>query len=259
MTGHAIFVPELLKAGTSIQGVSADAAFRFERYVSLMQAQLYNAAAALMMFEMTPATAWTSDPSSPAYARRREDLLMETLRTSPPSSARDFERLRFEAEVQAKRELWAEGQAPERWGRALHWMYAREFVYSLDTLAKALGELAKEPGSPSNVDAVLAKLRASVPGLKDARDSLHHLEDRALGRAKDGKPIVAQPLATGSIQTGGGLLMIENLDGSRFGITAGDGRFVEVDVCRATLEAARLAVQEAIDAFKWTGPPTHLP
>jgi hypothetical protein len=48
-------------------------------------------------------------------------------------------------------------------------------------------------------------------------------------------------------------------DGSRFGITANDGALVEVDVCRATLEAARVVVQQVIDAFKWTGPPAHLP
>jgi hypothetical protein len=132
------FVPELQKPGTAIDGVSSEAAYGFERYVDLIVTQLDDAAVALTMFERTPASAWMYDPSSPAYAKRREELVMQTLHTAPPSSANEFLRVRFEAEVQAKRELWADGVAPEHWGSALHRIYARAFVYSLDMVATAL-------------------------------------------------------------------------------------------------------------------------
>ena len=96
----------------AIDGVSSDAVLRFERYVQLLAAQLYNAAAALMMFERTPADTWLSNPSWPAHGKRREDLIMQVIRTSPPTSGSEFERHRFEAEVQRSASSGPRGWLP---------------------------------------------------------------------------------------------------------------------------------------------------
>jgi hypothetical protein len=54
-------------------------------------------------------------------------------------------------------------------------------------------------------------------------------------------------------------MLIEALIESSFGITADTGQFAQVDISRLSLGAAQLAIQRAIDAFKWSGPPRHYP
>lgn len=55
--------------------------------------------------------------------------------------------------------------------------------------------------------------------------------------------------------------MNEVLNGRHYGGTVEDGTYAEVDVSDATVEAARAAVQRALDALPWKsfGYPSYIP
>lgn len=252
-------VPELLFPGCNILARDVHVASRFRTYLGLLEGQLETAAATLMMFEETVSDRWSSDPSSPGYSERRDEILKESTSGSTPPDASQYLRIRFEAEVQAKKERWASGSFPEQWRNALVKAYAREFIYALDNVKNLLGRLAGEPDAPIAIDSVKADFMTAIPFLKGVRDSLHHIEDRGLGRDRNGQPIHSEPITSGTIQTGGGGMLIEALVESNFGITADTGQFAQVAISRLSLGAAQVAIQRAIDVFQWSGPPRHYP
>jgi hypothetical protein len=58
---------------------------------------------------------------------------------------------------------------------------------------------------------------------------------------------------------GGGVLILNTLNGNRYGSTMEDGSFGEVEVSAQSLDLARSAIQTCIDAFTWRPPPHHVP
>jgi len=57
----------------------------------------------------------------------------------------------------------------------------------------------------------------------------------------------------------GGVLMLGNLNGNKYGSTMEDGSFGEVEVSAQSLDLARSAIQTCIDAFTWKPPMHHVP
>lgn len=242
-----IFVPEIVTPGNRIVGIGADEAFQLSGCVYVLKAHLETAAIALMMFERASAEMSAPDPTSSPWGERREELFRQAIQESSPTNGHEFIRARLTAEMQAKRELWSSGRMPESWKPSLRRLYAREFVYALDGITKMLDRMTCEPGAPTGVDRILDDLEAAIPGVKDTRDSLHHVEDRIRGRGRNERPIPSNGV------------VIECLFGSRLAMTAGDGRVTEVDVCRRSLEAAQVGVQKLIGLFDWQGHPDHEP
>jgi hypothetical protein len=131
-------------------------------------------------------------------------------------------------------------------------MYAREFVFSLDSFAKELQKMMEERRAPAQLKAELKDFNARVPDIVNVRNNLHHPEDRRRGRKQGGQPIKIQPNDTYGIKlVGGGALFVDMFYGSKFGGTAADGRVVVVDVSVKTLYEMARTLQHVIDAFPW--------
>lgn len=152
------------------------------------------------------------------------------------------------------REKWAAQGGPWDYERRHVIIHARSFVTSLALLQRGLDAFCGYPFD----DEVLERLQAArdafagaFPGLKGVRDSTVHAEERVRGEARR-KKIDTQPLTSGPILApGGGVMVLESLNGQRFGGTISDGTYAEVDVSDATTEIARVAVQEVFDALPW--------
>lgn len=94
-------------------------------------------------------------------------------------------------------------------------------------------------------------LLAALPDLTKVRDTAHHHEDRARGLDRRGKPLDLKPIESGGIHAPGGAIVLNNLNGTRYGCTVDDGRFVEVDVTAGSLWAVRNAIQKVLDSVPW--------
>lgn len=67
-----------------------------------------------------------------------------------------------------------------------------------------------------------------------------------------GKKIAPEPIMNEVIHApGGGALVLNMLNGRKFGCTLADGTFAEVEVSDATTQIVRVAVQAVYDAPPW--------
>jgi hypothetical protein len=155
-------------------------------------------------------------------------------------------------------EAWARQQSVVHFSQAYNRaarekrMYAREFVFSLDSFTRELQKMTEERRAPAQIKAELDDFNARVPDIVNVRNNLHHPEDRIRGRKQGGQPIKIQPIdAYGIKSEGGGQLFINMFYGSKFGGTAADGRLVVVDVSVKTLYEMARTLQHVIDAFPW--------
>ncbi|GAA1672772.1 hypothetical protein GCM10010977_18130 [Citricoccus zhacaiensis] len=170
-------------------------------------------------------------------------------------AARDWDAERAEADEIALRLSAESGVLPSAYRHQITFIHARTYLYSLDSIAKSLGTLSTMPGMPAGVTTALADWEAAFPSVKAIRDSAHHMEDRARSLGRKGKPLELKPIDNGAVYApGGGVLILNSLNGSRFGTTTASGDFEEVDVTPMSLESARHVVQATIDAFTWRGP-----
>jgi hypothetical protein len=157
---------------------------------------------------------------------------------------------RIEGERELTRRRWALGELPRSVAHHLPFLYARAFLFALDSIEKLLNVLSESPVPTAAADAA-GHLVAAVPGVRQVRDTAHHQEDRIRGLDRRGKPLDLKPIDSGGIHAPGGALVLNNLNGTRYGCTVEDGRFVEVEVTPASLIAARDAIQEVLDSVSW--------
>ena len=71
-------------------------------------------------------------------------------------------------------------------------MFAREFIFSLDEVEKLREKFVREVGA-AGFSVHDVKLSTVVPDLKGARDSIHHVEDRARRKGRGEKEIKPHP------------------------------------------------------------------
>lgn len=103
-------------------------------------------------------------------------------------------------------------------------------------------------------------LYRALPTLTGVRDTSHHLEDRVRARDRRGKDLVLKPVTNTLINAPqGGVLLLGNLNGNRYGSTMEDGAYGEVEVSARSLASAQSAIQKSIDAFSWKPPKHHIP
>lgn len=145
---------------------------------------------------------------------------------------------------------WERGELPRSVIHRLPFMYARAFLFALDSIEKVLKALAA-----SDVPTAAAEARddllAALPTLTEVRNTAHHHEDRVRGLGRNRKPLGLKPIDAGGILAPGGAIVLDNLNGTRYGCTVNDGRFAEVDVTPASLFAARCAIQKVLDSVPW--------
>jgi hypothetical protein len=232
----------------------------------ILESHLADAALALRYFEHERATMpviRAGREMDAPYQRRREMELEQESQLAPDLSPDErwaaHERIRFEVDVALKRERWASGEIPEaHLGRAI-FMYAHAFLYALDGIGKTLTALGSGAWVPAAVVTARDDFYRNLPTLTDVRDTSHHLEDRARGLDRRGHALALKPVMNTAINAPGGALILNNLNGSQFGSTIGDGSFAEVNVSANSLDLAKSAIQSCIDAFTWRPSKHHVP
>jgi hypothetical protein len=88
---------------------------------------------------------------------------------------------------------------------------------------------------------VVGATRVRLDDIREIRNSLQHIEERAQPKGSSGR----MP---------GPILVLGSLNERRFGITSGDGRYLEVEIVESTLQRVRRALSDVIWSFEWIGP-----
>jgi hypothetical protein len=265
-----MYVLELTRPGTWLQGLGDGEARAAESLLYLLETALTDATLSLSLFRDAQAALlaeirkqpsieqWSQEGAAKAEIRQRLARDLPGV-LSAEDRWQAEQRIDHQADVEAKRQRWAQGHAPHRYLHRLSFLHAKSFLYSLDTAEKALEQLTQIPGVPDQVQLELAQFRQPFPGLKDVRDSAHHVEDRVQGKARN-KKLHLLPIESSAISApAGGALVVDMLNGDRYGGTIADGSYAEVDVTEASLVAVQGMIQRVLDAFTWRGPSRHSP
>lgn len=165
----------------------------------------------------------------------------------------------FEAEVIHKREKWSQGHIPRELKHNVVFIYARAFLYAMDAFDKFLTVLSKTAGVPPEIAQLSNKMNEHFPDLRGVRNSAQHQEDRARGLGVRGAKIDLKPIDNTLVKAPGGVLMLNCLNGSKYGSTMADGHYGEVDVSPESMERLQSVLIEVLNCFNWSGPKRHLP
>jgi hypothetical protein len=123
--------------------------------------------------------------------------------------------------------------------RCLNNMYAKAFVFSLNSIGELFRYLSGDTRGPTCVQDLSEEYKGHFGHLKHIRDSAIHIEDRGRGRTRHQKPLRTHLVVLGCF--------IE----SRFIFTGEDGKQCEIEVSEGTLQTAREIIQKLIDAYTW--------
>lgn len=260
-----MFVFEIITPGTWLDHDDRDWASQIEGQLQSLQSQFFEANAALNLFASAQSIrpAFANRELRERDSRRRAEIRRSIeLERDGCMSRENWEEINFDSEVRFKREKWANGSIPREFEHNLPFLYARAFVYALDAFEKFLGVLAKQPNVPPGIAKLYARMADEFPNLRGVRNTAHHLEDRArgLGAENPPQPLALKPIASNFINApGGGVLVLNNLNGSKYGSTMADGHYGEVDVSPESLQRLQAILQELLFLFKWRGPKQHGP
>lgn len=137
-------------------------------------------------------------------------------------------------------------------------------MYALDSFEKFLRVLKNQPNVPPEISGLHDEIRTAFPDLRDVRNTSQHMEDRSrgIGARRKGQPpqlLELQPIDNELVKSENGALILNCLNGTKYGNTMADGHYGEVDVSPASMEALRSIFQRLLEAFAWKGPKAHLP
>jgi hypothetical protein len=123
--------------------------------------------------------------------------------------------------------------------RCLNDIYAKTFVFSLNSIGGLLRHLSADTDSPTTVPELYRDYRKHFGHLKHIRDSAIHIEDRGRGRNRHQKPLKTHLIVLGGF--------IER----RFTFTGEDGKQYEIEISAESLEIAKEIIQKIIRAYTW--------
>jgi hypothetical protein len=262
-SGAAMIVFEVVTPGTRLDYEDRDWAWRTQGLLQSLQSQFFEANTALNLFidalsirrPFVDRKNWERDSehrSEIRYAIQQERGGFQ--------SWENWDEIHFETEVRFKREKWANGSVPREFEHNLTFTYARAFLYALDAFDKFLGVLAKE-GVPAEVATHHAKIADAFPHLRGVRNTAQHLEDRArgLGAGRNPQPLELKPIKNEFANTPGGVLILNALNGSKYGSTMSDGHYGEIDVPPESMQRLKDILEAVLTSFKWSGPRQHAP
>lgn len=260
-----VHIFEITTPGTWLDYPDAEWVSRISVLLRQLQEHFYEANAALNLFEEAGALQaprfdrerWQADANR--RSEIRDQVESELGRASTPES---WDRISYETEVRFKREHWSQGHVPAELERHVVPILARAFLYALDGFERLLSVLAKEQNVPPRVAELAREIAVLFPDLRGVRNTTQHLEDRArgLGAGKNSAPMQLQPVDCPAISApSGGVLLLNILNGNRFGCTMSDGRYGEVEVSHMSLHGLQRILQETLQCFAWRGPRQHAP
>lgn len=259
-----MFVFEVTTPGTWLDYEDRDWSWRIQNLIQCLHSQFFEANTALNLFihSQTVRLSRASEETWERDSERRAAIQHAIKQERGFSMPQDWEALHFETDVRLKREQWAAGRVPREFQHNCSFIYARAFLYALDAFDKFLGVLAKEPQVPEQVAAFHGQMAEAFPNLRGVRNTAQHLEDRArsLGAGREPKPLDLKPLMNNFINApGGGVLVLNNLNGSRYGSTMSDGHFGEIDVSPESMQHLQRMLEGVLQSFRWCGPKQHAP
>lgn len=258
-----MFIFELLIPGTWLSHEDRDWSWRMQNQLHTLTSQFFEANLALNLFvgatRAKPSFAsretWEQD------AQRRYEIRSTVESELGGLGIAEWEAVHLESERRFKRKKWSNGGVPREFEHNVPLLYARAFLYALDAFDKILGVLAHEPGVPSQVAEWHAQLEVHFPHLRGVRNTVQHIEDRGrgLGAGRNPKPLDLKPINNNLIKAPGGALVINSLNGSRYGSTMADGHYGEVDISPQSMEHLQRILVGVLELFQWHGPKEHLP
>jgi hypothetical protein len=228
------------------------------------EAPLAEAALALTWFEdqsiASPVIHYLDPKTEWQRVQEITEKIVSESKLDPSTITREEQiRLNTEITLTLKRERWGSGSLPENYSHRIVFIHAKTFLYSLDRIDRLLRVLETTLGDQFDISRIRATFSASVPNLRAVRNSVAHYEDRSRGLGPDRQPIDLKPVSNSLTHFPGGALILECINGTKFGSTLTDGHYGEVDVSLPTLKASGAAIQSVINLFKWKGTPTHWP
>jgi hypothetical protein len=235
--------------------------------IHLFETHLADAAVSLSWFEESRLVMGNRRPAREEWEQRAakaraieaevEKRIPEGLPPQEAWAAR--EALRDAATSEARRGEWSRGCVPETYAFRVPFIHAHSFLFALVGILKALRAIEGMAAAPAPARTAAKRVAGLFPTAVGIRDSAHHVEERARGLKRGGKPIELKPIETGPIRAPAGALMLSMLNGNRLGYTMDDGAYGELEVSRETLKSAQVIMQEVLDAFAWKGPATTVP
>lgn len=260
-----MFVFEITTPGTWLDYEDPDWSWKIQNQLQSLESQFFEANAALNLFIRTQAIrpSFANRDNWERDAQRRSEIQRAIEQEREVTMSCDaWDAIHFETEVRFKREQWSSGRVPREFEHNHPFIYARAFLYALDAFDKFLGVLSKEPSVPEQVAELHAEIAEAFPHLRGVRNTAQHLEDRArsLGAGREPKPLDLKPITNSFINApSGGVLVLNSLNGSRYGSTMSDGHYGEIDVAPESMQHLQRILNGVLCSFKWRGPRQHAP
>lgn len=255
-----MYVCELIKPGSFICHEDREYSWKFENLIRYLESSFCEANVSLNLFtdEYIKAEQFKTPTYEEAMAdfQKRKDLGEEIRNELRSDYSED---VIFEVDVRFKREKWSKGVMPASHQHCLLFIFAKSFLYSLDAICRFIKVISDQHGAPEKTKELNVRISECFPHLRAVRNSAQHLDERACLKGAYGKRLEPKGVSNGSYNVPPGALMLDNLNGSKFGTTMADGHYGEIDVTHETLEIIRDIVQEVICSFQWEGAKEFLP
>lgn len=258
-----LYVFDLTVPGTWLDYQDREWTRKIEGMIRNLQSQFFEANLALNLFVEESAKRpvsetkeqWEKDSQSHSEIRKKiEEKYGGSFNNS------NLEVVSFETEVEFKQVKWKQGRLPREFEHNRVFIFAKAFLYALDSFEKFLDVLSVEEDVPESLQQLHQKFKDIFPDLRGVRNTSHHIEDRIRGLGVGGKELDLKPIENSFIYApGGGVLAINNLNGTKYGSTMSNGHYGEVDISPDSMEKLQEIIQEVLMSFKWKGPLRHKP
>ncbi|BBW23144.1 TPA: hypothetical protein SCS19_004137 [Enterobacter kobei] len=254
-----MIVCELIKPGNFIAHEDREYSRKFDNLIRHLETAFYEANVSLNLFikeyNNVDNFSFGYDEALAELQKRRD---LQTLVRSE-LGIDSFEEVNFEVDKRLKRERWREGVMPESHQHCLLFVFAKSFLYALDAICRFIKVISEEHGAPVQIKDLYARINDSLPNLRAVRNSSQHLDERVRGKSNHGKKLEPKGVSNEAFNLPTGALVLDSLNGSKFGTTMADGHYGEVDVSLETLLIIRDILQEVINSFQWNGMKELLP
>lgn len=256
-----MLVFELTKPGSHLNYDDREVGWKFESLLGHLETAFYDANVSLNFFNAERENSDAFIGQQQDDFQRRSIIEAQVLQELGVQAYEDYEKVRAEVDARLRKEKYSKGVVPLSHRHRFVFLYAKSFLYALDTIDKFLKVLSEENGAPEIIKKLHAKVGTDFPNLRGVRNSAQHLEDRArgLGAGKLPKPLQLQPVDNGFVVAPQGALMLSNLFGTKFGCTMANGHYGEVEISEESMSKITSILQEVFDSFAWKGFPQHLP
>jgi hypothetical protein len=259
-----VYIYEIVLPGTWLDYEDKDWSWKIEGLLRHLEGQFYEANLTMNMFLHSlqvnkpkhSKEQWDADSQ-----RRIEIRQLVEEKYGGRFNHENWESVQSETEILFKREQWQAGRLPREFEHNQPFIYARSFLYAIDSFDKFLKVLSATDGVPSEISTQYDELGKAFPALRGVRNTAQHMEDRArgLGAGTNPKPLDLKPIDNNMVKAPGGVLMLNCLNGTKYGNTMADGHYGEVDVSPSSMDALHAIFQQVIALFKWKGSQRHLP